>query len=285
MFQWEKINNLGESRTRAMFGMNVAVEEKIDGSLLAVMVDESGTLQARSRRSEIDVSQPHAFAIGINHLITMAEHLEPNATYFFEFRDAVDSHHCQYERVPLNGLVLLDVVGPTNEWDNQGTKSIKATLLQVEPAPHITDLVAPWNIDDIVPLLEQDSFLGGAREGVVLKELKSNDRLVAKLVRDEYRESFIADYPGRDDSRNVTSGSSMAIATEMRFSKVVQKMADSSELSYDRSDIGRVVAAIWDDVLQECEEQLSALSFKQVNDVRGDINRRAAIWYKSHLIQ
>ena len=109
------------------------------------------------------------------------------------------------------------------------------------------------------------------------------ERIMAKLVRDEYRESFIADWQGRDDTSSIAASTSVAVANEIRFGKIVQKMSDAYELKNDRSDIGKIVTAIWEDVVEEGNNQLKELTSKQLKAVRNDINRRAAIWYKIKL--
>lgn len=280
MREWTKIQNLGEGRTRALFGMDVSVEEKIDGRLLSVSVDEEGRMEAASRRNSVDPERPSIFSDSFNHLRSVRQYMMPGDTHFFEFRNRVDSHHCVYQRVPAHGLILLDVCSESGAWQNLSAKCDTASVLEVEHS-YITYLGAGWHINSLLEMIEQESFLGGKREGVVVKSMDTGNRLLGKLVRDEYRESFIADWSGRDDSASLASSMSVAFATDIRFDKVAQKMADAGELRHHPSDIGAVTRAVWDDVAEEEAERLNELSPKQVKHIRDDINRRVALWYKA----
>ena len=255
MYEWPKISNLGEGTTSALFEEKVVVEEKIDGSNISIMFDYDFGIKANSRRGIIDIDNPPASCRnGIAHLINVSHMLSPNVTYFFECRDSVESHHTPYKRTPLNGLVLLDIVD-FEDWYTSGEKQLIAKALSCDE-PYITELESPWSLNKLADIIDKDSMLGNNMEGVVVKTIDKPERIMAKLVRDEYIEYFI---PNVDESvDNISS-----IVAEIRFEKVVQKMLDAYELKNDRSDIGKIITVIWKDICDEESEKLSELTSNQ----------------------
>ena len=283
MFEWPKIKNLGEGPTRSLFGQHVVIEEKIDGSNIAVMFDSDCGIKANSRRGMIKLDNPPSSCrVGVNYLKNISNLLNPDVTYFFECRDDIDSHHTSYQRVPANGLVLLDIVSNNGEWYSSENKRMVAEILNCEYS-FMSELKPPWSLHELAEFMEHDSMLGNNMEGVVVKNINESEHIMAKLVRYEYRESFIPNWSGRDDLSSIAASTSVAVATEIRFDKVAQKMSDNYELKNDRADIGKLVMAIWDDVIEEESDKFQELSSKQIKDVRNDINRRATIWYKAKL--
>ncbi len=274
MYEWPKINNLGEGSTSVLFDEQVVIEEKIDGSNISVMFDYNFGIKANSRRGVIDIDNPPASCRnGIAHLINVSHMLSPNVTYFFECRDSIESHHTPYKRIPLNGLVLLDIIDFA-DWYTVGEKQLIARALNCDE-PYITKLEPPWSLNELADIIEKDSMLGNNMEGVVVKTIDKSERIMAKLVRDEYREYFI---PNVYECDNTSS-----IVAEIRFEKIVQKMLDAYELKNDRSDIGKIITAVWKDICDEESEKLSELTKDQIKLVRNNINNHVTIWYKAKL--
>ena len=169
MYEWPKIQNLGEGPTKSLFGKDVVVEEKIDGSNISVMLDDDG-IKACTRRGSVDLNKlPSSCRIGIAHLINIQHLLVHDFTYFFECRDEPDSHHTSYKCTPKNGLVLLDLINHNNrEWVSSEKKRRAAKIFECDES-YITTLKTPWSLHELAKFMEHDSMLGNNMEGVVVK--------------------------------------------------------------------------------------------------------------------
>ncbi len=163
------------------------IEEKIDGTpcIFGLGPKEEGSdelvLQVRGRRLTEEAKQFLQQLEGV---------LQPGWIYQGEFLAQPKQNVLTYGRTPRNGIVLYDVQTP-DRLLNHEEKFCEADRLGLECAP----LLYQGSIETpetLTGFLQQESFLGGVIEGVVIKPVRpvldrrSGAPIYAKFVSQEY---------------------------------------------------------------------------------------------------
>ena len=145
-------------------------------------------------------------------------------------------------------------------------------------------------LDDLRPLIERESVLGGSSvEGIVVKNYSryTSDikAMLGKFVRADFAEINAENWRKINPSQgDVITNLVEALRTEARWSKAVQHLRDNGELTDSGNDIPALYAECASDTKRETEEfvkeALYAWAWPKVE--RGVLGGMAD-WYKTNL--
>lgn len=286
------------------------LQEKLDGSQFrfAVMpkreqldADLNDTeLRCWSRGGRLDLhSHDKLFGPAIETVkrLYVDDKLQPGLTYCAEALASKRHNIVDYKRPPRGGLVLFDVFDVEPGLDG-------AYLLpeRVEEIGHDLDLeVAPYvkriavgETVEAAKLIEEAkqaaSMLGGPVEGFVLKAASMLDKFGglwrAKVINPSFSET--KRLPKNDEGGVIAKlrGIGASVATPMRWSKVVQRLAADGVLGYSTKDIGPVIKAVVEDVEKEEVEAVKAHLYGAFRkEVLKGSTAGLADWYQGFLGQ
>lgn len=273
-----KIFALGKREVADILDDFVEVQEKVDGSQISFMVDLDGNLFVRSKNVQIDIDNPGPFEIAVRELKARAHRMQPGYVYRGEFLRAPRHNVLAYDRVPHGHVCLYDVqtqIGPRPS----GFVADEAERLDLEA---VTCLFAGLtDRQRINALLTFGSFLGGKMEGVVIKSRRRTGRwitdkgrrvwspdedprhqlpLMAKLVSKQFKE--VAQRPRTNVQADPVAAIGAKYATEARWQKALQHLADQGLLKGDMGDMPRLLGEVARDVKEEEEEAIKDALFK-----------------------
>jgi len=266
----------------------VVVEEKIDGSQLSFGIID-GELQCRSRKQQIVIDAPEKiFKEAVKVIATLD--LMPEWTYRGEFLSKPKHSSLCYERIPINHIILFDVMIGDQNFLIPEAKLAEASRLGLECVPLFAkDIVT---LDELKEFLSRESILGGTQvEGIVVKNYSqfAPDKKVAmgKLVsadfQEVHQETWRKDNPSK---KEFILGIIESLRTEARWQKSVQHLREAGKLEGTPRDIGSLIKEVPNDILVEEEERLKELLFTHFwSDIRRGVTRGLPEWYKRQLAE
>lgn len=293
MNSYPKVYNIGHPEVADLFSGPVVVQEKVDGSQLSFELPADGEVPVfRSRGATIDLGAvPDLFRPAIETVCGLAGVLEPGWVYRAEAVCRPRHNTLTYERVPRGGLVLFDVMQGEERYIQPDIVASHATALGLEYVPTFFrgEIVS---VDEIRSHMDRVSFLGGPKiEGVVVKNYDRFGRdgkpLFGKYVSEAFKEKhskqWRADNPSRGD---VVEQISEALRTEARWKKSVQHMAERGQLQNAPEDIGPLLQAIKDDILEEETDFIKQKLFDYAQrKILGGATKGFPQWYKDQLLE
>ena len=291
---YPKIYNLGHRAIEDVFLDEVVIQEKVDGSQFSFGVID-GELLLRSKGAQLfPGATDKLFTMAVNTAVRLFE--EGKLTEGWIYRgEAITSpkhNHLKYDRIPEGGVILFDVdVGEENRVSSPDELKAIADSLGLEVVPTIF-VGKVESLEGLKTHLEGESVLGGVKpEGIVIKNYTrfgvDGKMLMAKLVRDDFRESNKKDF----SARHPTIGTIVEflvdeLRSENRWKKAIQHLRDDGIITDSPKDIGPLLKEIQADVLDEEEEYIKEQLFKAVKkDVMRGVVRGFPEWYKMLLVE
>lgn len=287
---YPKIFSVSHKTVQDVFREPVCVTEKMDGSQFNFGVREDGKLIARSRGAEIDVENPiKTFELAVRTVLELAHtgKLKPGRMYHAEAITKPKQNVLLYARIPMGGLVLFDISNTLTPGDYVAYPHMvniaKQLDLEVVPCLHYGEV---YSAKELEHFLEIDSFLGGTKlEGIVIKNYKRFGRdghpIFAKMIRPEYREAHKMEWKA---GPNVRKQLIKALATEARWQKAVQHMAELDLLVNAPQDIGPLLREINQDLLLEETDRIKDKLFNAYwKEISRGVCRGFPEWYKKRL--
>lgn len=292
---YAKILTLGHRALDPIADQRVVVEEKVDGSQFSFGV-RNGVLLMRSKNVAIHGMEgcPNLFAPTVRHVVDCHARglLVEGWTYRGEALCAPRHNTLAYERVPAGHFVLFDVdLGLEDYADTYERERIASDLgvegiavLGMGPLSDITE--ARLN-----EYLKTTSMLGKALvEGVVVKPVEcvigvDGKRLAGKFVSEAFKETHSKEWvPDRAQKQDVVASIGEAIATPARWMKSVHRLRDEGRLTESLQDIGPLIAAVQQDVVEESEDEIKAMLYAAYRkEVLRMSTRGLPEWYKREL--
>ena len=261
MHNYSKIYQLGHRAVQDMFCEPVLIEEKVDGSQFSFGVDDAGGLWCRSKNAP--VWGPHfagipnsMFQKAVDACKAIQHTLMRGWTYRGEYLNKPKHNTLAYDRVPVKNIVIFDIDTGIECYLNRTEKEVECLRIGLECIP----LIFEGKLDasqDMLLLLEQDSFLGGHRiEGLVFKQynqLGSNGKTcMAKYVSEAFKEVHQKDWKLRNpNAKDMLTVIGEQYGTHARFEKARQHLRDSGKLQGGPRDIGLLVKEVRKDVWEE----------------------------------
>lgn len=268
----------------------VVVQEKVDGSQFSFGIFD-GVLKMRSKNQEFDPdSPPKTFAAAATSVKERAGSLRDGWTYRGEYLEKPKHNVLSYDRHPKGNIALFDVAMEPEFYLTPVDVQLEGRLIDLEVVP--TFEVDGLTLETLQSLLETESFLGGPKiEGVVIKNYgrfgPDKKPLMGKFVSEAFKEKHRAagaSYgPKRGDIIEVVAAQHR---TEARFRKAVIHMREAGELTNTPADIGRLIAAVQQDILDEERDDIANSLFEFYwPQVRRAASRGVAEWYKDQLAE
>lgn len=267
------------------------IQEKIDGSQMTVGVID-GQLFCRSKGAVLQLDQPASqFKDAVEHFKALFDEGRLVEGRVFRGECVSKKRHnvlC-YDRVPKGCFVLFDVQNADGSYLRPDLLPGVAAWLGVDVTPCFATPELPSSAADVRSLASGPSFLGGPREGIVIKRYDVEDPtqpgtpLKAKVVDGEFKERMTGKKSRTGDPDPVlTLGASYAV--EGRFRKAVQHLRDEGKLKGEPSDIGPLMAELNRDLQDECGHEIAVELW---NIFRKKILRESSNgfpqWYKNEL--
>lgn len=265
------------------------VEEKVDGSQVSFFLDDYGDLVLRSRNHILDPDNllDPSFDVFCIAVLDRKEHLTHGLTYYGEYLRKRRQNQILYTNVPDGFVYIYDIRTDKRDDIRSGFltmqyKAAEAHRLGFTPV----NFLGHGNMltfDQIKEFASQESCLGGKMEGVCVKNytLKSKDHnyTFAKYINEDYKEVKLK-------SRKASKIDTLIedYATEARYRKAIQHLAESGELNFEMSDIPKLMREIGTDLHEEeyevFKERLAKAYWKDF--VRG-ISKNFPAFYRGYL--
>lgn len=302
---YPSIFTLGHSAIAALLAGPVYVEEKVDGSQFSFGVseevlageDERGYQRVVHVRSKGAVMHPDApepmFKEGVDTVKRLGSQLHAGWTYRGEYLKNPRHNGLAYDRIPAQHIILFDVNTGHETYLSQEDKRAEAARLGLECVPllyvgELTDIAA------FRAFLDQTSVLGGQLiEGVVVKPVdynkfgKDKKVLMGKFVSEAFKEvqarAWKQDNPGRAD---ILDALTACYTSQARWQKAVQHLRERGDIEDSPRDIGKLIAAVPQDIEKECRDEISKALFDWAwPKVRRSVVRGLPDWYKNELLK
>ena len=205
-------------------------------------------------------------------------------------------HHniLNYERVPKNNLYLFGVMIGLNFVSDLAEIHRYADMLDIQ-RPHLLCLGKIKDVKELETMLEQDSCLGKEKiEGLVVKNYAepalAGSRMIpismGKYVGEAFKERHNSEWGTNFTSKGKLETFLSSFKTEARWHKAIQHLKEKGELKGAPKDIGKLIAEIKRDVIDEEKENIKEELYKIFSD---DVTRRSTRgfpeFYKEMLVK
>jgi hypothetical protein len=287
---YPKIYNLGHKAIRDIFKEPIVAQEKVDGSQISFK-REDDNLYIRSKGAMLYVANPEKmFAKGIEAIFQTFHELMNGAIYRAEYLQEPKHNVLQYDRVPMNHIIIYDIQVGDQEFLDQESVDREAIRLNFESVP-TWHLPAAIEQDTIAQLMLNVSVLGGVPvEGIVFKNYKRFDPYTGKVMMGKHvSESFREVHRGKKyktSNKDIIETLKERYRTEARWHKAVQHLREAGALFDSPQDIGSLIKEVNQDILTECTEEIADALFKWGwKQIARGITAGLPEWYKEQLLQ
>jgi hypothetical protein len=109
--------------------------------------------------------------------------------------------------------------------------------------------------------------------------------MMGKLVREEFKEANATNWRKENPTtKDIVVQLTGALATEARWQKAVQHMAENGKLDHSPKDIGPLIKAVQDDIMMEEVDWIKDRLFAHFShDIFRGVARGLPDWYKNKL--
>lgn len=290
-----KIYASGNKFVQSVFNGPVVIQEKVDGSQFSWCLN-NGELYFRSRKQQM---RPFAyegmFAAGIKAIEEIKDLLTPDVIYRGEYLSKPKHNALTYDRIPLRNIILFDIEaiedGPECYYGPELVQK-EAERLGMECVPTYYEGIVTDVEKQVLPFLkEKTPILGGKFiEGVVIKnyERPTEDGhfMKAKIVAEDFKEVHSHEWKkANPSSKDIVQSIVDSYRTEPRWEKSIQHLRDDEILQDAPQDIGPLIKAVNQDILEECKEEIKDTLFNHYwKDISRGITKGLPEYYKRKLI-
>lgn len=287
MRQYTKVLALGHRFIQdILFGETIA-EEKVDGSQISFGILD-GVLRIRSRGQELILDAPGMFDVAVEQIRSIEHLLIPNWIYRGEYLKKPKHNVLAYDRVPEKNIVIFDVEDEDFNPLPYDEKCAVADYIGLEVVPLLATNVK--NKDEILALLDTDSFLGGTKiEGVVIKNygklVEGSKYMVGKYVSEKFKEKMTGKVRMDKQNDDIVFSIVKSLKTDARYHKAIQHLRESGNLLGEPKDIGSLLKEIHQDIDAEETEFIKDTLFKHyIKKIKGGVCAGFPEWYKEQLL-
>ncbi len=294
---YTRVLTVGSLGTERLLCGEVIVQEKVDGSQLSVGIGAEGVVGCRSHHKQID-SSDNMFDDAVNYVNAISpiiqeiweQYQHGVITWYCEYLRTPRHNTLAYEHTPTNHLVLFDM-RVDGQWMPRNVLEEQATRLGIDVIPELYRGVVS-SIDDLKPLLEKKSYLGGTTvEGLVIKNYAEliafgggTYPLFCKLVNTGFKERNKTNW-ALQSNKNKLETYFDSFCTEARWAKAVQHLREKGALLYTSQDIGPLLREINTDIEEEEAENIKQELYQMfIKDIKQRATRGFPDWYKKQLI-
>ncbi len=289
---YPKVYQLGHRAIKDLFLDEISVEEKIDGSQFSFGIEkDSGgfwVLKCRSHHQQINLEEvPKMFEAAVATVIHLGQLLHYDWTYRCEYLSKPKHNVLAYDRVPKGNLIIFDIERGIQDFLTPEERDIEAKRIGLESVP-VFYRGKLHKYEDVIELLDEISVLGGQQmEGLVFKNHKRFSEhdgmiMVGKFVRESFKELHSKEY--RTNAKHIAEQIGESLNTEARWLKAIQHMKEDGTLTDSPKDIGPLLHAINDDILEECIDDIKERLLKyHWKIICRTMTRGFPQWYKGML--
>lgn len=286
---YPSLYNIGHRVLDQLFKGPVTIEEKIDGSQFSFGVID-GQLQARSKGIQLHLDAPeNMFLPAINVIKELEDKLTPGWIYRGEYLSRPKHNTLAYDRIPKNHIMIFDIMVDEERYLNHANKVSEAERLGFEVVP----LVYEGNFtqgfcfeDTLKSWIDRISVLGGNKaEGIVIKNYNQfgpdKKIIIGKFVSDQFKEihrkTWKETHLSKTDFFQLLGS---MYRTEARWRKAIQHLAERGELKNERSDIGKLLTEVNEDIAKECKDEILEQVWKHIKpNFDRQVTKGLAEWY------
>lgn len=277
------------------------IEEKVDGSQIRGEILSDGSMMAGSKTVDFTEANPAQkdFRLGQEKMIEALKkvaYLEEHIQLFGEYLRQPRHNSIHYERVPKNNIYLFDAK-VNGRWLNEKELIKLANIVELEPVCIINKMDRMPNMEDLQPYLAAGSFLGGQREGVVIKNRQKTylyysnlQFFTMKVVNEQFKElnKKVWETEKRAGVRSiqdlidtVVSG----VGIQALWNKSIQHLRDEGKSTYSMKDIPALISLIEKDVDEELKTVLMNALYEQTHRfLLRKITSGFPVYYKEKLV-
>ena len=301
---YPKIVSILDEKIRDIFGKEVIITEKIDGSQFGWgSVNEQ--LYYRSKNVVLsDQENPEGLfgeAIGTISKFDKPEKLDVfrwkrDFVLYAEYLKKPKHNILSYDRIPLNHLVLFGGMRNSiqgNKYLNRSTLEAFAKLLKVDIVPILYQGILK-NIEMLDKLLETESYLGGSKiEGLVIEcrdyvpeRMPWMPFALAKYVSEKFKEKHQTNL--KSEKKDLDKILELCYKSIARYEKGVQHLRENGMLENSVTDIGAIIKEVRKDFIEEegAEVKQMIAEFyinKHMKRLLKTITCEIPDWYKNKL--
>ena len=290
---YPKVLTLGSVYTERALTGEVVIQEKIDGSQFSFGLNEDNELIMRTHHSQIVFGNvPKLFQPAVDYLLSIENKIKkwysPNTYFYCEYLQKPKHNTLSYDKTPLNHLVLYDM-WEYNQWGSSEMLAFAAMILEIDLVPELYR--GEVNKERLQEFLNTDSYLGKEKiEGVVIKNYDENILiggnvypLFTKFVQKSFKERNSKEWSKEKDK---LKGFIESFNSEARWQKAINHAKENGGLTNSPKDIGGLIKAINQDILEEEKENIKEFLFKHFwGDISRVSTRGFAEWYKTQLLE
>ena len=294
---YSKVWALSHMQAQGLFEGPVVVQEKVDGSQFS-FGNLGGELHCRSKGQQIGYggNQEGMFkkAVRTADLVFQTGTIPEGMIIRGEALDKPHHNTLAYGRVPIGNVVLWDISEKDGSemYLEPSRVAELANKWSLEVSP--TFFEGPLSMSEALRLYQEDwsrrpSFLGGAIEGVVIKNYKRCDgfgkMLAAKIVADDFKEQNAANWDAQKQG-NIIDRIIGAFNKEAIWEKAIQHARDDGLLVGEAKDIGYLIGAVKKDFGMEHHDFIQKRLMKEFYaDVERGVMRGFPEFYKKRLME
>lgn len=292
---YPKLFTFGDRYCADILDGAVEITEKVDGSQFGFgRIGDAVHMRSKGAPLFFDGGQS-MFDAAVAFVKSIEDKLPDGYVFHGEFLAKPRHNTLAYGRVPKGHIMLFGVSLPDKTVLLYDSVLEWADALGCEPIPLIAvrdDLVGK-TYEDLVQLLDRESVLGKAKiEGIVLKNHAKTVMvggqplpiMCAKLVSERFKEIHKEEW-GKNNLPPIERVA-RALHSEARWTKAVQRLRDSGELTETVRDIGPLLKSINQDILTEevesIKDELLKLFWKDISRIA---IRGFPEWYKQQLAE
>ena len=275
---YPKIHTLGHRDIKDIFDDPVVIQEKVDGSQLSFSFSEEKGLLIKTRRQFVQTDTPKMFQEAA--LIIPTLDLKPGWVYRGEYLQKRKHNMIAYDRLPPKHIILFDIEKNDGHWCDQEELILEADRLGLFYVPVMA--MGICRAEDIEPMLDRPSILGGTLEGVVVKN--STKRMLGKYVQAKFREVGAKIRKGGGVVDKLDNIASM-YRSETRWDKAVMRLREAGELGGVPEDISKILKEVNMDLDDEIRDEVRDLLFSTFyKEIKKNACHGVADWYKRKLL-
>jgi hypothetical protein len=293
---YPKVYALGHAAIGELLLDGVIVEEKIDGSQFSFgkFIGEDGLpfLKCRSHGAEINILAPdNMFKKGVENVQAIFSQLHEGWTYRGEYMMKPKHNTLCYDRAPANNIIIFDINTGEEIYLPYHEKAKEAARLGFETVPLLHDGTVA-DISQFRSFLDRTSILGGQKiEGVVVKNYARFSRdgkaMIGKFVSEAFKEVHQSDWKDRNPTnKDIIQILAAKYTSKARWDKSIQHLREAGLLEDSPRDIGALIKAVPQDILEECAAEIKDELFKFAwKEIARCVTRGLPEWYKEKLLE
>jgi hypothetical protein len=283
-----KVLAIGHRGIANLFDGPVEIQEKVDGSQFS-FGRYDGELVCRSRNTVLNDPPEKMFTKAMDAVRNMALH--DGWTYRGEYLQKPCHNSLCYERYPDKHVIVFDIDRGIEDYLDSKERYLECKRLGLEAIP-VLDTCQITDTESLLAYLDKISVLGGVKiEGIVVKNYRlfgeDGHALKGKFVSEQFKEIHRKEWKAKNpNASDIKRTIGESLQTEARWHKAVQHMREDGTLTDSPKDIGPLIKAINQDVLDECTDDIKERLFKWAwKDIARVLCHGMPQWYKEQLLK